>query len=149
MDKIEKLEKLLPSQFKRLIGVYRETFDEMVTVYKSYLTEKALAGGIGGRKPKLTPPEQVLFMLEYYREYRSLAHMAFDYGISEATGSRLVKKVELALIKSGRFSLPAKKAFLDEGIDLSLAIVDVTELSIERPKKNSKTTIQEKRNTIQ
>lgn len=48
-------------------------------------------------------------MLEYYREYRSLAHMAFDYEISEPTASRIIKEVETVLIHSGKFSLPGKK----------------------------------------
>jgi hypothetical protein len=38
-------------------------------------------------------------MLEYYREYRTLAHMGIDYGICEGQGSKLVKDVESVLIK--------------------------------------------------
>jgi hypothetical protein len=39
-------------------------------------------------------------MLEYYREYRTLAHMGIDYGISERHASKIVRDVESVLIKS-------------------------------------------------
>jgi hypothetical protein len=135
MDKIQKLETVTDVDFKRLVGVKRETFQEMISAYASYLSAKSK--GIGGRKPKLTPSFQVLFLLEYYREYRTLRHQSFDYDISEATASRVVKEVEIALIKSGKFSLPGRKVFQDEGIELSIAVIDVTEIEIQRPKKNS------------
>jgi hypothetical protein len=37
-----------------------------------------------GEKPnKLSVSTQILLMLEYYREYRSMAHMAFDFRIGD------------------------------------------------------------------
>ena len=149
MDKIQKLEKVTDIDFKRLVGVKRNTFNEMVSAYKSYLLSESKKQGIGGRKPLLSPEFQVLFLLEYYREYRSLKHQSFDYNISEPTASRVVKKVELALIKSGKFSLPGKKIFQDEGIELSIAVIDVTEIAIERPKKTKKSSIPENKKHIQ
>ena len=97
----------------------------------------------------LSPAFQVLFLLEYYREYRSLKHQSFDYNISEPTASRVVKEVEIALIKSEKFSLPGRKIFQDEGVELSIAVIDVTEIAIERPKKTKKSTIQENKKSIQ
>jgi len=61
-----------------------------------------------GRKPKLCEEDRVLFMLEYYREYRTLKHMGIDYGISEGQASKVVRDVESLLIKSGKFSLSSK-----------------------------------------
>jgi hypothetical protein len=49
--------------------------------------------------------------------------------------SRLVRRIEDILIRSGRFSLPGKKRLL-EADALKYTIVDVTEREIERPKKN-------------
>ena len=41
------------------------------------------------------------------------------------------------LLKSGRFSLPSKKAlYEDDGIELEYIIIDATEYPIERPKKS-------------
>jgi hypothetical protein len=149
MDKIQKLATVTESDFKRLVGVKRNTFHEMVSAYESYLLSKSKKQGIGGRKPLLSPAFQVLFLLEYYREYRSLKHQSFDYNISEPTASRVVKEVEIALIKSEKFSLPGRKIFQDEGVELSIAVIDVTEIAIERPKKTKKSTIQENKKSIQ
>ena len=77
-------------------------------------------------------------MLEYYREYRTLAHMGFDYGVSEAVGSKLVREVESVLIKSGKFSLPSKRALYANDIELDFILIDVTEMPIQRPKKSKK-----------
>ena len=51
---------------------------------------------------------------------------------------RIVHRVEDKLIKSGKFSLPGKKSLLKTETEWSVAIVDVGESPIERPKKNSK-----------
>lgn len=54
------------------------------------------------------------------------------------------KWVENILIKSEEFSLPKKKELVND-TDIEVVLVDATECEIERPKKNSKNTIQEKR----
>ena len=54
----------------------------------------------------------------------------------ESNVSRTVRRIEDILIRSGKFSLPGKKQLL-EGDSIKYTIVDVTESSIERPKKNS------------
>ena len=148
MEKYKKLKLLKDKEFKRIIGVKKETYEEMLKEFKKYEKERIKKHGIGGRKQKLCEEDKLLFMLEYYREYRTLAHMAFDYGISEPTASRVIKEVESVLIKSGRFSLPSKRALYGDDIELDFVLVDVTEMPIQRPKKNKKETIQaKKRNT--
>jgi hypothetical protein len=150
MDKIVRLESISDQHFKRLVGVKRATFNLMIKVYKEHLNEVASNAGIGGRPPLLLPEEQVLLMLEYYREYRTLAHLGFDYGISESVASRIIRRVEKVLSESRKFSLPAKKELQKgEGLSLDVVIVDVTELPIQRPKKNSISTIQGRKNSIQ
>jgi hypothetical protein len=144
MEKYERLQKIKPTEFKRLVGVKKETFAKMLDVYGKHHEEKKL---LGGRPNKLSVGMQLLFMLEYYREYRSLAHMAFDYGISEPTASRIIKEVESALLQSGEFSLPGKKAlYQDEGMELQYIIVDATECLVQRPKKgNTVATVERKK----
>ena len=78
-------------------------------------------------------------MLEYYREYRTLQHIAIDYGISEGQASKIVRDVEKVLIKSGQFSLPSKRALHDVTNSIDFVIVDATESQIQRPKKAEKT----------
>ena len=74
--------------------------------------------------------------------------MGIDYGISEGQASKLVRNVESVLIKSGKFSLPSKRALYDADNEIEFIIIDATESPIERPKKNKKTIIQERRNNI-
>ncbi|MCX6050932.1 MAG: transposase family protein [Campylobacterales bacterium] len=69
----------------------------MIDIFKSYEKEKTKSHGIGGRK-SLIPEDKVLLMLSYYREYRTLEHIGFDYGVSEATASRVEIAVEKVLI---------------------------------------------------
>lgn len=63
-----------------------------------------------GRPPKIKRMDQLLMTLMYSREYRAQFHIAQVYGVSEATVSQIIRKVEDALIKSGQFRLPGKKS---------------------------------------
>ena len=148
MRKIDKFEKVNEESFKRLVGVKKATFEVMVEEYKKAEVERKKEHKIGGRKPKLCEEDRVLFMLEYYREYRTLYHMGIDYGISEGQASKLVRDVENVLIKSGKFSLPSKRALYEADNEIEFIIIDATESPIDRPKKNKKTIIQGKRNNI-
>ena len=77
---------------------------------------------------------QILLCLSYWREYRTLFHVATSYGVSEPTASRIVRHVEDCFIKSNLFNLP-KNLPEGEGIDWNVVIVDATEIPIQRPKK--------------
>jgi hypothetical protein len=78
--------KLSPEQFKRLVGVKSATFEDVVSEAKriSKLQSKKIKGKKRGPKEKLSWRDKVLMMLMYYREYRSFAHIAASYNISEA-----------------------------------------------------------------
>lgn len=146
MKNYEKLKQLKPEQFKRLTGVKLATFEAMLQECKEYHEKKKSKGG----KPnKLNVSTQILLMLEYYREYRSMAHMAFDYEVSESTVSRIIKEIESVLLQSGKFSLPSKKALYEnDGVDLQYILIDATECPIERPKKSKEdATVGRKNNT--
>jgi len=148
MRKIDKFEKVNEENFKRLVGVKRATFEVMVEEYKKAEEERKKGHKIGGRKPKLCEEDRVLFMLEYYREYRTLYHMGIDYEISEGQASKLVRDVESVLIKSGKFSLPSKRALYDTDSEIEFVIIDATESPIERPKKSKESIIQGRRSNI-
>ena len=70
------------------------------------------------------------------REYRTYAHIAVGYGLSESQIYRIIKWVEDTLIKDGTFSLPGRKALLKSDIKYEVILIDVTESPIERPQKN-------------
>ncbi len=90
-----------------------------------------------GRKAKLRIEDQLLMSLTYYREYRTLFHLATDYGLSESNCQRTVVKIENILIKSGYFNLPGKKLLLTKR-EIETILTDVTETPVQRPKKRVK-----------
>ncbi|MCZ8118604.1 MAG: IS5 family transposase [Microcystis sp. LE18-22.4A] len=130
----EQVKTLKPTEFKRLCGVYPDTFKDMVTVLKA---EKVWQKKTG-RPSKLSTEDQLLITLEYWREYRTYFHRGNSWGINESTAYRIVRKVENVLIKSGLFNLPGKKALLESNSEIEVIVVDVSEQEIERPKKKQK-----------
>ena len=124
--------------FKRLTGVRRETFNQMLMVLDRELPSF-------GRPPKLSRADQLLMTLMYWREYRTQFHIAGSYGISEATVCRTINKVEEALVRSGEFRLPGKKVLQPSDTIIEVVLVDVSEQPIERPKKSKNDTTAVKR----
>ncbi|MFH7767834.1 transposase family protein, partial [Acinetobacter sp. BSP-28] len=89
--------KLSETQFKRYTGISWSTFYLMVEQLQKHVPAK-------GRQPKLSLEDQVLLCLSYWREYRTLFHVATSYGVSEPTASRIVRHVEDCLIRSNLFN---------------------------------------------
>jgi hypothetical protein len=143
MAKYDTIKLLADSNFRRLTGVKRVTFETMLSVLT---TEIERNKRIKGRPSVLTVADQLLMMLEYNREYRTYFHISQSYQVSEPTAYRLISRAENLLIKSGKFSLTGKKALLDSEIDYAVVIVDATEIKVERPQKNKNGTIHPKRN---
>ncbi|MDR2476490.1 MAG: transposase family protein, partial [Treponema sp.] len=99
------------------------------------------------RHAKLPVEDQLVMSLKYWRQYGTQKERAFEFEAGEATVHDTIVWVEHTLVKSGAFSLPGRKALLeDNGIEVVLA--DVTESPVERPKKNSGNGIRAKRNAI-
>ena len=80
----------------------------MVRIVKAQEKEKKKTG----RKPKLIVEDQILIMLEYLREYRTLYHISLTWKMSESNVCRIVHKIENILIKSGQFRLRGKKRIM-------------------------------------
>jgi hypothetical protein len=76
-----------------------------------------------------------LLTLQYWREYRTLFHLAQDRGVHESTAQRTVKRIEDMLIKSKEFSLPSQGELAKQTTEIEVVVVDVAETEIERPKK--------------
>lgn len=93
----------------------------------------------GGRPLKLSVLDKLVIMLCYYREYRTMESLAFEYCVSKSTIYESIRWAEEAIMKSGKFALPSKKALIDD-LDIEIVLVDVTECEIERPQKNKKVT---------
>jgi hypothetical protein len=134
MDKYAEVARLQPEAFRRLTGVKRSTFEEMIKILVPAEEERRKRGG---RKSSLRIEDRLLMTLEYLREYRTYFHLGTSYGLSESACWRACRWVEDVLIKSGTFSLPGKKALLKSEIDYEIILVDATESPIERPKKKA------------
>lgn len=68
--------------------------------------------------------------------YRTHFHLSEDWGVNESTVRRTTLRVEDALIGSGQFSLPGRKALRDDHA-LEVVVVDIAESPVERPKKTA------------
>ena len=137
----ETIQHLKDTDFKRLTGVQRETFETMLNVVENSWRDF-------GRPTKLSRADQLLMTLMYWREYRTEFHIAQSYGISEATVCRTIWKVENALVRSGKFRLPGKKALQASDTIFEVVLVDVSEQPIERPKKTKNDITAAKRGDI-
>lgn len=140
--KWERISKLSAEEFRRLTGVKRETFTEMIKILTAARAKKK---ALGGRANKLSLEETLLMALEYLREYRTYFHISQSYGLSEGYAYKLIKWVEDTLIKSNVFSLPGRKALIKSDVEYEVILIDATESPIQRPKKNSEIITPEKR----
>jgi hypothetical protein len=125
----ENIKEYKNTKFKRLTGVKKETFARMLQALYTEMRDF-------GRPTTLERADQLLLTLMYWREYRTQFHIGETYGVSESTVCRTIQKVENALLSSGQFRLPGKKALQENDTLIEVIIVDVAEQPIERPKKN-------------
>ena len=125
------LDPLSSDEFKRLCGVSRNTFSEMVEVLRPDLERQGQRGG----QNKLMVEDQLLIGLEYWREYRSQFHIGVSWGIHETTVGRIIKKSEDLLVKCGKFRLPSQRQLYQPGWEWKVMVVDAGEMEIERQKK--------------
>jgi hypothetical protein len=124
--------KLSDKEFRRLIGIKKETFQAMIAILRAAELEKKM---MGGKPNKLSIEDRLLMTLEYLREYRTYFHISQCYGVSESVCWRNCRWVEDTLIKSRKFSLPGKKALLESNTEFEVILIDAVESPIERPKK--------------
>jgi hypothetical protein len=137
------IEKLDDNQFRRITGVRRSTFEKMLEILG---VAESCRRAKGGPKPTLSLNEMLLATLEYLREYRTYAHIAVGYGVSESQMFRIIKWVEDTLVKDKTFALPGRKALLKSDMDYEVVLIDATETPVERPKKSRSSGTQVKRN---
>jgi hypothetical protein len=67
----EQVKKLMLTEFKRLCGVYPETFQETVKV----VADEKILQKKSGRPSKISIEDQILMTLDYWREYRTYFHI--------------------------------------------------------------------------
>jgi hypothetical protein len=129
----DEVKRLKPTAFKRFCGVKPHTFAAMIKALRAREAQKKKPG----RTADLCLEDQPLLALQYWREYRTYFHLSVSWGVSEATVSRIVRRVEDILIKTRQFHLPGKKALRGAAHHFQVVVVDVTETPVERPKKTA------------
>ncbi|MDJ0593735.1 MAG: transposase family protein [Pleurocapsa sp. MO_226.B13] len=107
--KYEEAKTLTAKEFKRLSGVYPETFNKMVEIVQNYQKTKK----VSRRPSKLSIENQILMALKYFREYRTYFHIGKTWEVYESTTFRIIQKIENILIKSRVLKLPGKKKLID------------------------------------
>ena len=132
--KYDKIKSYPDAQFRRITGAKRNTFEKMVEIL---VAAEKIKKAMGGRPNTLNIEDRLLMALEYLREYRTYAHIAASYGLSESNAFENIRWVEDTLIKSKEFSLPGRKALAKSDNEFEIILIDATESPIERPKKNS------------
>ena len=137
MNAYEKLEKLKDSDFKLITGVTRKVFNEILDVLRKAKEKSEKNGGPKGLSPEL----RLTLALEYWREYRSMRHMANDHQIPKSTICRAILWVEDVLSDSEEFKLKdLKERFKPDNNEnpIQIVLIDVEEQPIERPKYEQK-----------
>lgn len=130
----EEVSKLSNTKFKRIVGVKKAVFALMIKILS---VAYAIKHEFGGKPDKVQLEDKLLIALNYWREYRTYAHLGVTYGYSESQVCRIVKWCEDVLIKSGQFTVGGKKELLSINPE-HLVLIDVTESPIQRPKKKAK-----------
>ncbi len=131
--------------FRRLTGIRKRTFREMVSVLQHAEAHRKARGG----KPNhLAVSVRLLMTLEYWREDRTDRHIGHRDGVCERTAYRNIRWCEDTLIKSGAFTLPGKNALVRSSRAYEVVRIDATETPVARPQKNSVATIRGRKNAI-
>ncbi|MGL4666422.1 MAG: helix-turn-helix domain-containing protein [Saezia sp.] len=132
---------LSEADFKQIIGVKKSTYAAMLEELQIAYAAKHKRRG----RHAILALEDILFMsLKYWRQYITQKELSFEFEVGEATVHDWIVWVEDVLVKSGKFSLPGKKALMDE-VEIEVVLVDVTESPIERPQKNREDGIRERK----
>jgi len=140
-SRITKVLSLKDEKFKQLIGVKKNTFIVMTEIL---LCAYEKDHSRGGKPSRLTVADRLLITLQYHREYRTMEHLAFDFGVVVSRIHSIIVWVENVLAADSRFTLPGKEALLHDKVEI--IAVDVTEQRIERPKKIKKSGIRARKN---
>lgn len=143
--KYEIIKDMSDKTFREVTGVTKETFARMAGIlHKEY---KEIHKNCG-RNRKLSIEDNLLMMLEYYKEYRTFQCIGASYGLTKSTTRKAIMWVEETLMKSGVFNLPSKRVLQTEDAEIAIVVVDSTEIPIERPKKGQKEYYSGKKNDI-
>ena len=127
------------SKFKLLTGVTKKTFFELLNILQIEYDKAHKCGSNNG----IGPGCRLVLTLTYWREYRGMRQMAFDYEVSVSTVCNSIHWVEDTLVANDKFKFGSIKEEIGkmnkQGIIVENIICDVEEQPIERPIENQET----------
>ena len=126
MDNEKRIKSLKEKDYQKYFGVTRATFDKMLEILEDADRYKRRNGG---RPSVLSVLDKLVIMLQYYREYRTMDNIAFDYGTNKSTVYYAIKWSEETLIKDKTFHLPSGKKMLED-TSIKVIVADATECEI-------------------
>ncbi|MCL2397586.1 MAG: transposase family protein [Defluviitaleaceae bacterium] len=132
MDNLTRISKLDETKYQSLFGIQKPTFDAMLAILEEAYEQLHKQGGI---PPKLSVLDKLVITLSYYREYRTMEHIGFDYDIAKGCIGDAVKWVENTLLQDGTFCMPGKRELANPDTGIEIIIIDATEQETERPQK--------------
>ena len=147
MKNEERITGMAPGKYKEIFGIEKHVFDRILRLLES--ADAFHRKSSAGRKSQLSVLDKLVITLMYWREYRTYRHIAWDYGVGKSTIGEAIIWVENAIIASGLCNLKSARELRENPNKIKIAIVDVTEQEIERPKKGRKIGIQERKNDTQ
>jgi hypothetical protein len=136
MNNQERIKKMSAGKYKEIFGVEKCVFDRLLRLLDAADTFQRK--NKAGRKSRLSVLDKLVITLMYWREYRTYRHIAFDYGVGKTQIGDAVLWVENTVIASGLCNLKSARELRDNPNKIKIAIVDVTEQEIERPKRGRK-----------
>jgi hypothetical protein len=147
MNNEDRIAKMPVNKYKEIFGIEKHIFDRLLRLLETADTYQRKSRA--GRKSRLTVLDKLVITLMYWREYRTYRHIAFDYNVGKTQIGDAVIWTENTIIASGLCNLKSKRELRDNPSKIKIAIVDVTEQEIERPKKGQQDWYSGKKNGIQ
>lgn len=147
MDNQARIAKMAINKYKEIFGVEKYIFDRLLRLLEcaDAFQRKSKAG----RKASISVLDKLMITLQYWREYRTYRHIAFDYNVGKSTIGEAVIWVENTIISSGFCNLKSARELRENTSKIKIAVVDVTEQEIERPKRGKKTGIPARKSVTQ
>ena len=143
----ERIKNTATKKYKEIFGVEKHVFDRIFRILEVSDTFERKSNA--GRKSKISVLDSLVITLMYWREYRTYRHIAYDYGVGKTTIGNAILWVENTLIASGVCNLKSIRELRDNASKIQIAIVDVTEQEIERPKRGKKSGTPGRKNVTQ
>jgi len=147
MDNAKRIEKMAASKYKEIFGVEKHVFDRLLRLLQA--ADAFQRKSSAGRKPQLSVLDKLVITLMYWREYRTYRHIAFDYSVGKSTIGEVILWVENTIIASGLCNLKSARELRENPNKIKIAIIDVTEQEIERPKRGRRTGIPARKSDTQ